>query len=222
MEENKNLTEVSSENENSQKRGLGFKKKVIIIIAALLAAIAFCVISVGLLQPNDNDGGGRKVYPPIDEALLSDTKPEGFDIMEYDEYTQRHNISVFYKKDSIKQSITDDVVNNYGEAFAVVYNVIVAIRNGDATTYNFYMGKKEFEKDSFTQQQIYDILITFQPGYTDDEEVTYDKAVFKVEYKIHENNGTYRNNIESDASRPIYFIVDNSSGEMRVTDMIEP
>ena len=126
------------------------------------------------------------------------------------------------KKDNIKESVSEDRANNYGEAFAVVYNVIIAIRNGDATTYNFYMGKKELKKGIFTQQQIYDILITFQPGYTDDEEVSYDKAVFKVEYKIHENNGTYRNNIESDASRPIYFIVDNSSGEMLVTDMIEP
>ena len=222
MEENNNLTEAPAENAKVKKKGLGFKKKLIIIIVALFVAIAACVVAVGLLAPNDDNDAGRKVYPPIDEALLSETKPEGFDIMEYEEYTQKHDITIFYKKDSIEQSVTDDIVNNYGDAFSVVYNVIVAIRNGDATTYNFYMGKKALKKDSFTQQQIYDILVTFQPGYTDDEELSYDKEVFKVEYKIHENNGTYRNNIESDASRPIYFIVDNSSGEMRVTDMIEP
>lgn len=222
MEEKINPNEATAEVKKSEKKGLSLKNKVIIIIAALLAALAVCGIIITLIQPNGNDDTGRKVYPPIDEALLSETKPKDFDIMEYDEYIEMHDINIYYKKDNIKESVSADRSSYYGEAFSVVYNVITAIRDGDAEKYNTYMGKKEFTRKSFTQQQIYDILITFQPGYADDEEVSYDKAVFKVEYKIHENNGTYRNNIESDSSRPIYFIVDNSSGEMLVTDMIEP
>ena len=222
MEEKISQDNALNESIKKEKKRISFKKKIIIVIVALLVTFALCGIIITLIQPNEEDGGERKVYPPIDEALLSDTKPKDFDIMEYEEYVEMHDINVYYKKDNIKESVSEDRANNYGEAFAVVYNVITAIRNGDATTYNFYMGKKELKKGIFTQQQIYDILITFQPGYTDDEKVSYDKAVFKVEYKIHENNGTYRNNIESDASRPIYFIVDNSSGEMLVTDMIEP
>ena len=222
MEEKINSGEAPTENKKAGKRGLSLKKKVIIIVAVILFAIAACGIIMTIIQPDEDADADRKVYPPIDEALLSETKPEGFDIMEYDEYTEMHDINIYYKKDNIKESVSPDRVSNYGEAFNVVYNVLTAIREGNAEKYNSYMGQKEFKKESFTQQQIYGILVTFQPGYADDEEVSYDKAVFKVEYKIHENNGTYRNNIESDSSRPIYFIVDNSSGEMLVTDMIEP
>lgn len=221
MEEKINPNEATAEVKKSKKKGLSLKNKVIIIIAALLAALAVCGIIITLIQPKGNDDTGRKVYPPIDEALLSDTKPEGFDIMEYDEYTEKHDISIYYDKNNIKESVSPNIAHNYGEAFAVVYNVITAIREGDAERYNTYMGKKEFKKESFTQQQIYQITIKFVSVSSDDEEVPYDKVIFDVEYKIHENNGTYRNNIESDASRPIYFIVDNSSGEMLVTDMIE-
>ena len=221
MEEKIIQDNAPDENTDKKKKGLSFKKKVIIIIASLLVVLAACGVILTLIQSNGEDDGGQKVYPPIDEALLSDTKPEGFDIMEYDEYTEKHDISIYYDKNNIKESVSPNIAHNYGEAFAVVYNVITAIREGDAERYNTYMGKKEFKKESFTQQQIYQITIKFVSVSSDDEEVPYDKVIFDVEYKIHENNGTYRNNIESDASRPIYFIVDNSSGEMLVTDMIE-
>lgn len=222
--------EASVKTEKTKKKKISFKCKIIIAIVAVIVFLTVCVLSASCLASgcflNDwitgNDDAQGKVYPPIDESLLSDTKPEGFDIMEYEKYIEYHDINIYYKKDGIKESVNDENAGNYGEAFSVVYNVMLAIRDGNSDLYNLYMGSSELKKSDFTQQQIYDITITFQPGYTDDEKVSYDKSVFKVEYKIHENNGTYRNNIESDASRPIYFIVDNSSGEMLVTDMIEP
>jgi hypothetical protein len=48
----------------------------------------------------------------------------------------------------------------------------------------------------------------------------YIEYVYKVKYKIHENNGTYRNDILSDASRDQYFVINDSSGEMLVMDII--
>ena len=214
--------DASVKNEKKEKKKISFKAKIIIVIALLVAALAICAVVIGIMESIETGEGERKVYPPIDESLLSDTKPEGFDIMEYEEYIEYHDINIYYKKDNIKESVSEENAGNYGEAFSVVYNVMLAIRDGNSDLYNLYMGSSKLKKSDFTQQQIYDVTITFQPGYTDDEKVSYDKSVFKVEYKIHENNGTYRNNIESDASRPIYFIVDNSSGEMLVTDMIEP
>lgn len=219
MEEKEKCEKVTEEAVKAVNKNFGFKKKIIIIIAALAIALALCVIVIGIIEAGKDKENDRKTYPPIDEALLSDTKPEGFDIMEYDEYVDGHDINIYYDNGfGVTVSVSEDTSGNYGEAFSVVYNVLLAIRDGDSERYNLYMGSDKLKKSDFTQQQIYDVTVTFQPGEADGS----DASIYKVEYKIHENNGTYRNNIESDASRPIYFIVKKSSGQMVVTDMIEP
>ena len=42
----------------------------------------------------------------------------------------------------------------------------------------------------------------------------------KVEYKIHENNGTYRRDIESDASRAQYYVINDSLGDLLLMDIV--
>lgn len=185
-------------------------------IALIVCTLLMCVL-VSCADTQEEYG----TLPPIDDMLLSETKPDGFDIMEYEEYLNRDR-NIYFAKNGMKESIPEDMASNYGDDFEVVYNVIIAIRDGDATLYNLYMGNDRLKKNEFTQQQIYDVVITLQSTGTESEDgASYQKTIFKVEYKIHENNGTYRNTIESDASRPVFFIVDNSSGEMLITQMIE-
>jgi hypothetical protein len=93
--------------------------------------------------------------------------------------------------------------------------------HGDVDTYNSLVAESE-QREDFTQQQLYDIKITKES----EENITTENGVcvryrIKVEYKIHENNGTYRNTIESDVSRPQIFIVNDSTGEFKVMDIIE-
>ena len=85
------------------------------------------------------------------------------------------------------------------------------------------MGSKSLKKSAFTQQQIYDIEISqySKQSLSDKKNGEYTEYVFEVKYKIHENNGTYRNTIQSDVSRPVYFVINDSSGDMLVMDMIE-
>ena len=70
----------------------------------------------------------------------------------------------------------------------------------------------------FTQQQLYNIKISL---YSTSESNGCEEYVFKVTYCIHENNGTYRNTIESDVSRPQYFYIDNSTGSLKVMNITE-
>ena len=49
--------------------------------------------------------------------------------------------------------------------------------------------------------------------------IIYTEYVLIVEYKIHENNGSFRKDIESDASRPQYFVINNSTGEFKVMNI---
>ncbi|MBQ4091317.1 MAG: hypothetical protein IJC64_03260 [Clostridia bacterium] len=208
-----------------RQRLTGQKKTLFIIIAIAIGAFVICGALVALLEGVSGDktqSGGE--IETVDPWLLDETKPEGFDIMEYDEYLKLDR--TVYRHDrhtGVKVSVAEDEYDMYGEAFEVVCLALMAVRDGDADAYNGYMGDKALKKSGFTQQQIYAIEISTysQKNMTDPEGADYTEFVFEVRYRIHENNGTYRNTIDSDETRPQYFVVNDRSGEMLVMDIIE-
>ncbi len=195
------------------------KKKPLIIAACLAGALVLCAVLIAILESVGEGDIEYETYPPLPDNKLYETYPEDFDIMEYEEYLSfDRNI---YRNDTntgVTVSVDREQAAKYGEDFLLLYDVIIAINEGDRDSYNSYMGNARLEKGEFTQQQIYDILIT---PYSSSEEKGYEEITYKVTYRIHENNGTYRNTIESDKSRPQYFIINNSSGEFKVADILE-
>ena len=198
-------------------------KMVKIIIASMIGALVLLALLVWLLESVAGDGGERETLPPVDPLKLHETKEEDFDIMEYDEYLDLdRNVYLNDKHSGVVQSITEEDCDNHGAPTGVLYRVLMAIRAGDHAEYNNCMGQKFLKKDSFTQQQIYDIEISpYSSGTVKDDDGAYNEYVFKVTYRIHENNGTYRNTIESDVSRPQYFIINDSTGKLLVMDIVE-
>ncbi len=196
------------------------RKKLIIISACVIAALILCAVMISILEAVGGEGSDEhETLPPVDILKLHETYGDDFDIMEYEEYLgYDRSIYLDDPRYGLKQSVLPEHVSTHGRAFEVVYNVMIAINEGDCDTYNSLMGSKGLKKGEFTQQQIYDIVIM---PYSSSESGAVEEHIFKVTYKIHENNGTYRNTIESDASRPQYFYVDNSTGEFKVMKIIE-
>ncbi len=211
--------------EKKKREPMSPKKKVKIIIVSLIGALVLCVVLIGVIDSVDTgkNTGERETLPPVDDWLLHETYDEDFDIMKYEEYLNLdRNIYLNNKSAGVMQSVPDDDRDLYGEGFSVLYRVITAINEGDYTAYNGYMGSKYLKKKEFTQQQIYSIVIVPESSERVSKDGdTYDEFIFTVTYKIHENNGTYRNTIESDVSRPQIFIINNSSGSFKVMDIIE-
>ena len=136
-------------------------KMVKIIIASMIGALVLLALLVWLLESVTGDGGERETLPPVDPLKLHETKEEDFDIMEYDEYLDLdRNVYLNDKHSGVVQSITEEDCDNHGAPTGVLYRVLMAIRAGDHAEYNNYMGQKFLKKDSFTQQQIYDIEIS--------------------------------------------------------------
>ena len=206
------------------KRKMPQKKKTLLIIIAIgIAAFVLCGAIVALLE-NSVGRGNLGDVETIDPWLLDETKPEDFDIMEYEEYLELDR-TVYRndKKSGIRVSVSPDEYDIYGEQFELVCLVLESVIAGDSQTYNSYMGDKSLRKTSFTQQQIYDIEISpySTETYTGKNNLEYIEYVFEVRYKIHENNGTYRNTVDSDMTRPLYFVINDSSGSLLVMDIIE-
>lgn len=206
--------------QNTRSEYAKSKKRVWIIIACLLGVLVLCGIMIAIIETVESGEGEFETWGAIDRDKLHETYGEDFDIMEYDEYLGfDRNIYLDDRQTGVKQSVPQDQASLYGEGFEVVYSVLRAINEGDCETYNAYMGSDALKKGEFTQQQIYDITIS---PYSSSEDGGTREYIFKVTYKIHENNGTYRNTIESDTSRPQYFYVNNISGEFLVVKIVEP
>lgn len=197
------------------------KKKIIIFIIAAAVMLVLLILCTRLMSEYLY-GNNENEMITVDPKKLCDTKEEGFDIFEYEEYLKYDRQIIYYDEQTgVKLSVDDDSYTQYGKSFAVIYDMVNAIMNGDADTYNSLVTEKIGHYDSFTQQQLYDIVITKKSEELHKEdEVTYTEYVFMVEYKIHENNGTYRRDIESDASRPQYIVVDDSMGKLLVTNIV--
>ena len=220
---NKSMSFIKKRKDNAEHKPLGKKKLLLVIVIASVAALALCGIIVSLLENSTGKVTGGEVET-VDPWLLDETKPEGFDIMEYDEYLELDR-TVYRndKKSGIKVSVSPDEYDIYGEQFELVCLVLDSVIAGDAETYNSFMGSKSLKKSAFTQQQIYDIEISPYSNQiiTDKDGAAYTEYVFEVRYKIHENNGTYRNTVDSDMTRPVYFVINDSRGSVLVMDIIE-
>ena len=214
------MREGKMEEQNTKREYAKSKKRVWIIIACLACAFLLCGIMIAIVEGYESGEGEFETWGAIDPLKLHETYDEDFDIMEYDEYLGfDRNIYLDDRQTGVKESVAQEQASLHGKAFEVVYFVLRAINEGDSETYNAYMGKDALKKGEFTQQQIYDITIS---PHSSSEDGGIEEYIFKVTYKIHENNGTYRNTIESDTSRPQYFYVNNSSGEFLVVKIVEP
>ncbi len=78
-------------------------------------------------------------------------------------------------------------------------------------TENYYKSNEAYY--SFTQQMIYDIrLERLGENVIDGKDVFY----YNVSYKIHKNNGTFRNDIGSDGSKTLCFTLVDEGGKILI------
>ena len=196
------------------------KKIIIISFVCALLLIVLCATVPELF--GDGGAGEYETNPPVDPSKLYETKEEGFDIMEYEGYLRYdRNIYINDANNGVKFSTDEDTCRQYGEEFLITYEFIQAVIMGDADTYNSMVDEK-LQRDYFTQQQLYDIVMTKRSETTmQGDRGVYTEYVIMLEYKIHENNGTYKNDILPDASRPQYLVINDSSGVLTVMDIIE-
>jgi hypothetical protein len=209
-----------------KKKGkrLGGSKLLIIVIGIAVVLIAAIAIALALLGSGGIDKENGQPYPPLDPSELAETKEEGFDIFEYDEYLECNRVIMLEDRNSgVSQSIDDKTHKSYGEGVALVYELLNAIMAGDADAYNSMVAPEVGHYESFTQQQLYDMVITrVSQDTVQGKNGAYHEYVFILEYKIRENNGSFKNNLPSDTARPFTVVVNNSSGKLLVVSVSEP
>ena len=210
---------MEEKNVENKLKSNKFTSKIVVFSVALIAVLLIGVI-ISEIVSNLSKGQNEEEIT-VDPSKLSETKEEGFDIMEYDVYLNLNRTIMFYEKDSgVSYSVDSSNSKGLGADVELICKLIDAIVAGDDYTYNSFVNDTTKHKNNFTQQQVYDILVTRDSiEQINSEGKTYTEYVIMIEYKIHENNGTFRRDVESDVARPQYFVINNSTGEYKVMEI---
>ena len=189
------------------------KKTIIIVFCSMLAFMIICLCIPGLTSWSLNN---NEVEDPNKNNNYYFCEPyeDGFDILEYEEYLSLDRTIMYYDGTGIGSGVVEGNLNEYNPGVTVIYNMLNALIEGDVATYNALLGEGVEKKDSFTQQQLYKITITNKS--TSSADGSYE---FTVDYKIHENNGSYRTDMGSDEYRPLSVTVSNKSGKYLIEKM---
>ncbi len=201
-----------------EKQSKNSKKKAVLIIC--VAACAICVLGLllmgkdgytallsGNLSPKEtNEPQSPNVGYTDNQIDLWDPDFET-DIFTLDRWLEK-NRYITYSENGASVIITDGKYAEYGDTVEFMADYFDALMHGDAESLNGFYADSYFDSrgryESITMQKIYDIRIEFIKA-TDSPTST--EYVYKVSYKILENDGTFRSDMPSDAERPQFYTV---------------
>jgi hypothetical protein len=197
--EEKMLEEFASDLAARQSQKM--KKKLIMILCAVFGALILLLATIAIISMLDKkeipgyEYGEEAFYPTY----------EG-NIMEYKAYLDLDR-SVSYCADPAgygeTSTITEENRKDYSEGVLFLYDYVQTIIAGNTAAYNACFNgnyyKSNQRKEAFSPQMIYGTKITYVTEETDGADKL---RVYRLEYMIFQNDGTFRRDITSDASRP--------------------
>lgn len=215
-----NFEEQSRQARESTRK---LKQRMIIVIICLAV---FTVIAIPLISFLDNLEKQQSVeeLESKKESTIIFFEPNWeLDIMKDPAYLALDR-TVYYNdvQYGITVALDQKNVTKYGPAVEVLNQMIQFIIAGDADGYNQllsvnYLENNDFEPP-FTMQQLYDIRISkVQETIVNGEYTQYE---FELEYRIRNNDGTFRTDIGSDESKRQYVILSNSTSNDVLIDQI--
>ena len=205
-----------------QKKKNRIRMLIGIGIVTLLAAVSYVLTSYPELFERKPDNTSPtsmysdKLYSYIfypTDYNLDVTKDEWY--MQLDRY-------LHYKKGAVSEVVLPEEIAGYSDAvrfFQTYFDTVIA---GDAETYNTFFTEEYYKNvdpyDRFAPQMLYDIEVE-ELSETNNDDGTTDWT-FNVVYKIHRNDGTFRNDLDSDSSKKLFFeLHGDRDGTVRINEI---
>lgn len=206
--------EISQKNAHAKAK----KRLLLIVLITIGVMVALVIASLIIDSISEKSDTGREVdfdfYP-------ADYTENIFDDAEYMELVAADFIKFCDTTTGLTVGITQENASEHGTEVQFLVDMIYDIVNGDHSAYNqrfsdiYY--KKHSPMESFTMQKVYDVTISYisSENVSDNKSGNYTKSIYVVEYKIYENNGTFRRDIGA-GSKKQYFSVSNASGSLLI------
>ena len=211
------------ENKPAKRQTKAAKKKLIIamaIILGVLLLLAGASYVIDLIEQgkfnkiSEEKEANYKFYPADFEANI-------FENSDYLKLLDDGKVYIDFKEGGLTLGIPMEDAYKYGEDLKFMMDVLNAIIYGNKDLYNGYFTNRYYEthspKDRFTMQMLYNIKVErlSSSKVQDENGGEYTKTIFALEYKIFENNGTFRKDIGA-GSKKQYITVMNQGGQWRI------
>ncbi len=200
------------------------KKRLIIVLIAIVSVI----LILGLLV---------SIIPKIYELFL----PEETEyVANFNFYEADYNENIYDDADYLSLiengvieydnsagmivTILPEESAQYGASVKLMVDMVYSIINGNNEEYNTYFSERYFDshdkKEDFTMQKVYDCRITlFSIETIEEDNADYKKYIYKIRYRIYENNGTFRKDI-GDGYRTQYVVVTDREGSFLIDSIM--
>ncbi len=202
------------------------KKKMLFLIIAVFLALLVLILLIRVLSEfteKPSSGTSETTDKPY-EIEFSDEYVTDSKIFNEDEvyFTYDRTIYFFNPQTGVTEGIEEGNFSAFGSGVEFLCNMIEAIKDGDCEAYNAFFSSIYFEendeKPAFSMQKLYDILIT-EHSVTEEKNEnggTYKEYIYELRYKIRNNNGSFRSDVGSDATRAQYFLITNRGGRLQI------
>lgn len=198
------------------------KKKRMLIAIIIISVLA--VISYILLEnPEIFEGKKEKISATsmYSDNLYSYTfyEPDYSRDVTKDEWYMQLDRNMHYKVGNLSVMLLPEDVSGHNNAVKFFDKYFKTIIAGDTETYNTYFTDEYYETyepyELFAPQMIYNIEIE-QLSETPNEDGT-TNWTFNVTYMIHKNDGTFRNDLDSDSSKTLYYeLIGDAKGDVKI------
>jgi len=207
--------------EKSAKAPADVRKKKLrmliwIAVIALLGALSYILLQNPELFTLKNDAKTTSMYS--DRLLSFSFYPTDSDLdVTADEMYMGLDRYLHIQRGAENFAVTDGDYAAYGEAVVFFAKYFETAIKGDAEAYNklftdnYYKSAEPFER--FAPQMIYGIKLE-ELSVT--ESAAGDSYIYNVTYAIHRNDGTFRNDIDSNAFKTLIFYLVPDGGELKI------
>jgi len=218
-----------AEERAAKQRELNAKRKKILAVGALSVAGILALLGILLL-----------ILSAVDSCVKDQAKADleknprrynyvdpdyELDILEDEGYLAKDR-NIWFNDGILKTVITDDNRTNYAPEVQFMYDVINTIIKGDYIAYNkiftedYLKNAGDDLRERFTMQQLFEIEFEYV-GYREEGNLKYSDMM--VIYRIRNNNGTFRNDLDynDDGYIPVvYMLVTDQYGEIKVKNLM--
>lgn len=218
-----NEKQLLEELENKKRQGRIMSKKVVVCIVAAMLLCAFLYGAIAVVE------SGWLVSVELEDTnkgfIFNPVVDYGYNIMEDAGYLRlladEPLISYCDLSTGVTETIAPENYDDQKEAVKFLINLVLCIQSGDYEGYyNSFtdayraveLEKNEYAELEFTMQQVYSAVITCVSEVENEQTGTL-SCVYRLKYKIRNNNGTFRTDLGSDSYREQELVILNSASD---------
>lgn len=202
------------------------KKKILMAWSIIIVVLITFWCVAYFLEKIENNLNKKPIYNPNAQTIIFHEIDYNENIFQDAVYMgMDRNIYICDINTGITESLEEHDYANYGPDVKFMANFVNFIIEGNAVAYNdcfsdnYYSDINNDPKESFTMQKLYNIKLT-KISEEKSDNGDYTEYYYFLEYMIYQNNGSFRMDIESDASVAQYITLIDKDSDYKIDELV--